>query len=83
MTPKNQADAVLKYLQDRGEIDFLIAARDLGVSQLTARIAELRKRGYIFDKKTATGKNRYGNRHCKTIYSNVRKCNADKWPRFA
>jgi hypothetical protein len=73
MKPKNQADAVLHYIQTRGEIDFLIAARDLGVSQLTARIADLNRKGWTFDKRTVSGKNRYGNKFSKVIYSNARK----------
>lgn len=70
--PKNQADAVRMYMQDKGPIDFLIAANVLGISQLTARFAELRKQGYIVDKMTRTGKNRYGNNFTTTVYSNLR-----------
>ena len=71
--PTNQKDAVLRYIQNRGQIDFLSAANACGVSQLTARINELYRDGWTFDKKTVTGKNRYGNTYSKTIYSNARR----------
>ena len=73
MTPQNQKEAVLYYMQEKGPIDFLVAANVLGVSQLTARIAELRREGWTFDKCTTSGKNRYGHNFRKTIYSNVRR----------
>ena len=78
MTPKNQAEAVKQYMENDGSprpIDFLIAANVLGISQLTARFAELRKQGYTVDKMTRTGKNQYGNTFTTTIYSNLRKVN--------
>ena len=71
--PTNQREAVLFYIQRHGEIDFLTAANELGVSQLTARINELRKRGWEFSKKDKSGTNRFGNRYTKTIYYNARK----------
>ena len=71
--PTNQKEAVLFYLQEKGCIDFLVAANVLGVSQLTARIAELRREGWTFTKTTTGGKNRYGNTFQKTIYSNARR----------
>lgn len=70
--PKNQTEAVLMHIQKRGEIDFLAAANSCGVSQLTARISELRRKGWDFDKRVESGKNRYGNAYSKTIYSNAR-----------
>ncbi len=71
--PKNQTEAVLMRIQKRGEIDFLDAAQSCGVSQLTARIAELRRKGWRFSKRTVTGKIRYGNTFQKVIYSNARR----------
>lgn len=70
--PKNQNEAVLLRIQKVGQIDFLDAAQSCGVSQLTARIAELRQKGWAFDKRTETGKNRFGNTFQKVIYSNAR-----------
>lgn len=71
--PKNQTEAVLMRIQKVGQIDFLDAAQSCGVSQLTARIAELRRKGWSFDKRTETGKNRYGHAFSKTVYSNARQ----------
>jgi len=71
--PKNQTEAVLMRIQKVGEIDFLDAANSCGVSQLTARIAELKHKGWTFDKRTVTGKNRFGNTFQKVIYSNARR----------
>ena len=70
--PKNQTEAVKHYMLKNGPIDFLVAANVLGISQLTARFAELRRQGYVWDKMTRTGKNRYGNSYSTTIYSNLR-----------
>lgn len=71
--PKNQNEAVLAHVQKYGRIDFLDAANNLGVSQLTARISELRRKGWTFDKRTENGKNRFGNKFQKVIYSNARR----------
>lgn len=73
MTPTNQKQALLYYLQETGPVDFVVAAQRLGISQLTARISELRREGWEFSKTTTSGKNRYGNRFSKIIYSNPRK----------
>lgn len=70
--PKNQTEAVLMRIQKVGEIDFLDAANSCGVSQLTARISELKRKGWKFDKRQVTGKNRYGHHFQKTVYSNAR-----------
>ena len=69
IVPKNQKEAVLYWMQAGNELDFQIAARTLGVSQLTARINELRRDGWRFTKRTETGKNRYGNGFHKIYYS--------------
>ena len=71
--PKNQNEAILAHIRRHGEIDFLSAANFVGVSQLTARISELRRKGWTFEKKTVTGKNRFGHVFSKTIYSNARR----------
>ena len=71
--PKNQKEAVLFHILEHGWIDFIVAASDLGVSQLTARISELMADGYRFDKRTKGGKNRYGHYFQKTIYYNARR----------
>ena len=73
MKPTNQKQALLYYLQETGPVDFVVAAQRLGISQLTARIAELRREGWDFSKATTSGKNKYGNHFQKRIYSNPRK----------
>ncbi len=73
MKPTNQTEAVKMYMENTGPIDFLVAANLLGISQLTARMAELRKQGYQWDTCTTSGKNRYGNPYRKAIYSNLRR----------
>lgn len=55
-----QRDKVLKYIQDFGFITSWQAYQDLGISQLGARIYELKERGYEFDKTRIKTKNRYG-----------------------
>lgn len=56
----NQGDKILKYLNDFGSITAYEAVIDLGITQLAARLCELKARGYEFDKEMQTGKNRYG-----------------------
>lgn len=55
-----QRDRVLKYVQDFGSISSYEAFRELGITRLSARIFELKERGYQFKKKTIQTKNRYG-----------------------
>lgn len=57
---KSQADLVLGYIKAYGSITPLEAIRDLGVYRLSARIADLKKRGYAFQTKTERVKNRRG-----------------------
>ena len=55
-----QREKVLKYIQDFGFITSWQAYQDLGISQLGARIFELKERGYEFEKTRIKTKNRYG-----------------------
>lgn len=55
-----QRDRVLDYIKTFGSISSRDAFMDLGVTQLAARICELSDRGYEFDKKYESSKNRYG-----------------------
>lgn len=55
-----QRDRVLDYIKQFGSISSREAFMDLGVTQLAARICELSDRGYEFDKKYESSKNRYG-----------------------
>lgn len=55
-----QRDMVLDYINRFGYITSWDAYKDLGITQLATRIFELEEIGYSFDKKTITGKNRFG-----------------------
>ena len=60
MGKKTQAERVLEYIKRFGSITTLEAFRDLGVTRLSARIFELRARGFDIDSTNVTSKNRYG-----------------------
>ena len=60
MGKKTQAERVLEYIKKFGSITTLEAFRDLGVTRLSARIFELRARGFDIDSTNITNKNRYG-----------------------
>ena len=55
-----QYDLILQYMDDFGSITPMEAFSDLGITKLATRISELSRRGYEFDKKMVTSKNRYG-----------------------
>ena len=65
----NQRDRVIEYINEFGSITALEAVRDLGILQLSARLCELEKRGYRFDKKQESSLNRYGEKVYYTRYS--------------
>jgi len=60
MARATQRDRVLQYIHDFGYITSWDAYKDLGVSQLGARIFELKKLGYIFETERIKTVNRYG-----------------------
>ncbi len=62
MARVTQRDRVLQYIQDFGSITSWEAYRDLGITQLGARIFELKKRGYNFNTERVNTENRYGDR---------------------
>ena len=70
-----QRDKVLKYIQDFGFITSWQAYSDLGISQLGARIFELKQRGYEITTKRIYTKNRYGE---KTHYDEYRLVAGEK-----
>ena len=55
-----QKDMILKYMKDFGSISSWDAYADLGITQLGARIFELKKKGYSFSKERIKKENRYG-----------------------
>ena len=56
----SQNDRVMKYIIDFGSISSMEAFKDLGVTRLSARIYDLKQRGYKFRKTLEKGINRYG-----------------------
>lgn len=61
-TKVTQRDRVLQYIQDFGSITSWEAYKELGITQLGARIFELKKRGYSFNTERVNTQNRYGDR---------------------
>ena len=55
-----QKEAILKYLTDFGSITSYQAYADLGITQLAARVTELKEQGYVFKTEPQQGRNRYG-----------------------
>ena len=64
-----QRDKVLNYIRRFGFITSWQAYQDLGISQLGARIFELKERGYVFTKTRKNTTNRLGE---KTHYDEYR-----------
>jgi hypothetical protein len=55
-----QADRVLEYIREQGEITSACAFNELGIVQLPRRIHDLRQRGVPITREDVTAKNRYG-----------------------
>ena len=55
-----QKEMILRYIEDFGFITSFQAYADLGITQLGARIKELKGRGYIFRTEDIKSENRYG-----------------------
>lgn len=66
---RTQRERVLDYMDEFGSITAMEAFRDLGVMQLSARLVELEKQGYRFDKKQESATNRFGEKVYYTRYS--------------
>ncbi len=64
-----QKQAILQYIKDFGGITSMEAYLDLGITQLGARIFELKEMGYSFDKTTIKRQNRYGKKIAFSKYS--------------
>lgn len=64
-----QRDKVLSYIKQFGCITSWQAYSDLGVTQLGARIWELKEQGYVFNKTRVNTTNRLGE---KTHYDEYR-----------
>lgn len=55
-----QCERILQYIEENGSITALEATREIGCTQLAARLCDLKKMGYKFKKVTEKSKNRYG-----------------------
>ena len=64
-----QCTRIVQFMKDFGEIDTLIAMREVGVLRLASRISELKKNGYKINKRMVNGKNRYGEKVSWVSYS--------------
>lgn len=64
-----QEERVLEYIQEFGSITTWDAFADLGITRLSAKIFDLDKDGYRFDRKVECSVNRYGKPVHYTRYS--------------
>ena len=55
-----QKELIIKYLKDFGSISSWKAYAELEITQLGARIFELKEKGYVFKKERVKRLNRYG-----------------------
>lgn len=60
MARMTQRDRVIQYIKDFGSITRAEVFNELGIVELAARICELERMGYKFEKKTVYRENRYG-----------------------
>jgi len=60
MKTVSQKQRIIQYINDFGSITTKEAFIDLGVSRLSARIADLKDEGYEFTDEWESSKNRYG-----------------------
>lgn len=58
--PDGQCARLLNYLMKKGEVHALAAWSELGIYRLSARIYDLRKRGYNIHAEDVTVQNRFG-----------------------
>lgn len=63
-----QADRVLEYIREHGEITSLQAINDLGVIQLPRRIHDLKRRGIPVTRTDVVERNRFGERVRHGVY---------------
>ena len=57
-----QKERIINYIKQFGSITSLDAYKDLGITQLGARIDQLKKDGYRFKTEWESGKNRFGDK---------------------
>ena len=57
---KTQKERILDYIKEFGSISSWEAYSELGITQLGARLDQLKREGYMFSTEFEKGKNRYG-----------------------
>lgn len=57
-----QRQRIIDYIKEFGSITSLDAYKDLGITQLGARIDQLKKEGYRFKTEWESSKNRFGDK---------------------
>lgn len=60
MNKLNQRQQILNYIDEWGSITSYEAYLDLGITQLSTRLSELKEQGYVFTYDWIVKKNRYG-----------------------
>ena len=55
-----QCDRILRHLESGGSLTAAQAMQEYGIYRLASRINDLKKRGIPIQKRTASSKNRYG-----------------------
>lgn len=68
-----QREKVLNYIKKFGSITSWQAYSDLGITQLGARIFELKQLGYLFDTERVNTKNRLGEKTHYDVYRLVKE----------
>lgn len=56
----NQCERILKYMERYGSISNREAVIELGIGRLASRIHDLTREGYIIERETVKGKNKFG-----------------------
>ena len=64
-----QTERVMRYIEEFHSISSMEAFRDLGITRLAARIADLESNGIHFSRTREAVKNRYGEETYYTRYS--------------
>lgn len=69
MSRMTQKERLLRWFKDNGSITRAEAFTELGIVEMPARICELERMGYEFDRETIFKKNRYGDNVFFTKYT--------------
>lgn len=64
-----QTKRIIQYMREMGGITSLDAFREIGCTRLSARIADLERLGWSFNRTSQASKNRWGDKVTFTRYS--------------